>query len=713
MAQVGRIGEGTSWMRWWGVRCRACGKENVDDAVACVACAQALRTPTQLVHPTPRATGPAPIDMGSEPKLSTDTTKNKSPTKRERSPSSLPSSARTEGGTPRADDEEARFAEGDVVLGTYVIERQLGKGGMGTVYLGRDDVSGQRVAIKVLPGALAREKDIRDRFIQEARSLAALDHPGIVPLITFAQDGDDRFLVMKYVGGRPLERLLDDDRVLDPVEARRIVREVVTALGYAHEKGVVHRDIKPANVLVDDAGRVVVVDFGIARKLESAKRLTQTGMLMGTPQYMSPEQIEGHAVDGRADLYACGLLLFEMLAGRPPFDAEKTFDILKAHVEKPVPDLRLLRKERAPDAAAVPDDLVALCHALLEKDPAKRPQTGRDVLDALDGRTSFAMPPPTEPELSPSRSLKTRTTTETPALAFSDARPLIDDDEPVEAPSNPALRWAAGFVVLCVLGAVYVVQFGNPLAEFMSNEDAVVVDAGVADAFEMGVLLSRARVAFEKGKFDDARVAVDTALHLDADNVEALLLRARILVGGNNKTAAKETLARLPKDLDAAAAAERTAIEELIEPKAKPKATVDDDRAEPKKKPKPKKEKPKKETEKEEASSTSSSAASSERARPNELPDDQLARITRVTRERLSNCYVEHVLVVDATAAGEVAVAVTIDADGSVAGVAVKKTPFASSEFNTCLIDAIKTWKFPAFDGEPDTLAHKFNFKPG
>ncbi len=680
------------------MRCRLCGTGNVDDAIACVACAQALRTPTlqtnNSAHPTPVELGPLP-------------------TKRERSPS-LPSSARTEGGGAKGDEEEvARFADGDVVLGTYVIERQLGKGGMGTVYLGRDDVSGQRVAIKVLPGALAREKDIRDRFIQEARSLAALDHPGIVPLITFAQDGDDRFLVMKYVAGRPLERVLNEVDVLEPSEARRLLREVVAALGYAHEKGVVHRDIKPANVLVDDNGRVVVVDFGIARKLESAKRLTQTGMLMGTPQYMSPEQIEGRLVDGRADLYACGLLLFEMLAGRPPFDAEKTFDILKAHVEKPVPDLRALRTQRKADASAVPDDLVALCHALLEKDPDKRPQSGRDVVDALDGRTAFALPPPTEPEIPAARSLKPRATTETPALAFTDAGPLDsfdDDDEPIQAPSNPARRWAAFFVVVFALGAVYVFKFGNPLAgpahDFFTSSDNAVVDAGVADPFDMGVLLSRARVAYEKGKYDDARYAVDTALHLQPTNVEALLLRARILVGGNNKPAASETLARLPSNLDEAQAQERAAIEALITPPAKvrPRATIDERREKttpPKKAPKPKE------------TSSSSSSSSSSKPRPTDLPDETLARITRATKDKLSNCYVEHVLVVDASAEGEVAVAVSIANDGTVTGVSVKQSPFASSDFNACLIDAIKSWKFPAFDGEPEMLGHQFNFHPG
>lgn len=692
------------------MRCRVCGIENAETAEACVSCAAVLRTKTQLVHPTPihgqapRTATPAAVDLGL-PDLAAPPSVP-SPGPQRRPPSSLPASARTEGGRS-ADDEEARFGEGDVVLGNYVIERQLGRGGMGTVYLGRDDVSGQRVAIKVLPGSLARERDIRERFIQEARSLAALDHPGIVPLITFAQEDDDRFLVMKYVAGRPLDRLLSERDVLEPDEARGILREVAAALGYAHGKGVVHRDIKPANVLIDEGGHVVLVDFGIARKLEGEKRLTQTGMLMGTPQYMSPEQIEGHAVDGRADLYACGLLLFEMLSGRPPFDAEKTFDILKAHVEKPVPDLRALRSERKRDASPVPDDLIALCHALLEKSPDKRPKDGAMVIDALDGRTTFAAPPPTSPGYRiPGGEARPRTTTETPALAFTDSISSVDgDDEPIVAPSNPALWWTAG-LALVAAGAVFgVVRFGNPLDALTPP----VVDAGPPpQRFEMGVLLSRARLALERGNNDDARVAVDTALHLDPSDQEALLLRARVLIAGKNLTAAKETLARLPAALDAERAAERAAIELILNPPPKPKPSIEEQAEKPQKKPK---KKSKSKSTKPEPAETAETASS--KPRPSELDDDVLARITRKTRDALSNCYVEHVLSFDSAASGEVVLSVTVVPAGTVSVAQVTKNPFTSSEFTACVVGTVKTWSFPAFEGEPDSIVHKFFFRPG
>ena len=659
---------------------------------------QATHTPGQRApgHETPQ-----PVVLGGDDGVGD--IKNHTPTRRERQPS-LPPTARTEGGRrgPGNDGDDVRFQAGDVVLSTYVIERQLGRGGMGTVYLGRDDVSGQRVAIKVLPGTLAKERDIRERFIQEARALAALDHPGIVPLITFAQEGDDRFLVMKYVGGRALEAHIAEHRVLSCDEARRIAREVVLALDYAHDHGVVHRDIKPANIVVDDHGRVVVVDFGIARKLEGEKRLTQTGMLMGTPQYMSPEQIEGKAVDGRADLYACGLLLFEMLAGRPPFDGDKTFDVLRAHVEKPVPDLRALRALRAarpgpggPIDPDVPDALLALVHALLEKDPARRPQTGRAVADIIDGL--IALPPASSTSSAPpardtrETGRSPRPTSETPALAFNDQR----DDEPLAMPTNPAARWAAGLLlvgVACVAG--YTLLPGLSA----DAEAAVVDDAPAVDLrFQVGALMARAQVALERGAVEDARVAIDTALHLDEENVDALLLRARILVAGNNAPAATETLARLPAVLDAEQQQASDAVRAQLDKLNAPPPVVEE-RQSPKKKKTPKKKQPQ---------------AAPERPRPADLDDDELGQITRSSRAGASRCYVEHLLSVDGTAEGEVTLAVTVAPAGGVSGASVKKSPFSNAAFHDCLIKAVRVWKFPAFDGDDDVVVQKLTFRPG
>ncbi len=358
--------------------CRLCATENSDDARVCVGCKVALSVDTVRAW----AAGAPGVDVPTSTAEATA------------APTEGPGAAGVVAGDG---DDEARFQPGRIVLGTYAIERKVGRGGMGAVFLASDDVSGQRVAVKVLPASLARERNVRERFIQEARALAALDHPGIVPLITFAQDGDDRYLVMKYVEGRSLEQLIRQQRVLAATEALRILRETCLALDYAHSRGVVHRDIKPANVLVDQQGRVVVVDFGIARKLEGEKRLTQTGMLMGTPQYMAPEQIEGRPVDGRCDLYACGLLLFEMLTGRAPFDGDRTFDILRAHIERPVPDVRATRTAAAPDADALPDAVVALVAALLQKDPFNRPPSGAAVVAIIDGDVALVSPAAARP----------------------------------------------------------------------------------------------------------------------------------------------------------------------------------------------------------------------------------------------------------------------------------------------------------------------------
>ncbi|MDP2339801.1 MAG: protein kinase [Deltaproteobacteria bacterium] len=590
------------------MHCPFCGRKNPDDGAACVQCAAPL---TGF-----RESWPDQAPTESE-------VPQKSLTRKERL-----AAARTQGPRAHQDDDDVGFVAGDIILSIYVIEKQLGRGGMGTVYLGRDDVSGQRVAIKVLPGALAKERDIRDRFIQEARALAALDHPGIVPLITFAQEGDDRFLVMKYVGGRTLDAQITEQRVLACDEARRVVRELVTALGYAHDHGVVHRDIKPANVVVGEDGRVVLVDFGIARKLEGAAfvgkgRLTQTGMLMGTPQYMSPEQIEGKPVDGRADLYACGLLLFEMLTGGPPFDGDKTFDVLKAHVEKPVPDVRDLRRCNADVDPMIPDDLVALVHALLQKDPKDRPQTGKAVLDILDGKVTLTGPssssPPAARETKELRPI-TRPTSQTPALAFQDHDD--DDDDPIDVPSNPAVRWAASFLLLGIVGAAAIAVMAN-------RSDVVVadVDAGVVPVAAIIEPVPTVKAPAELVPPVKAPVVVEEP-----------------------KVARKPVKkARAPKVL----------------------------------------------------------------ARPAELSDQALGAITSSSKARSSRCYVEHLLSIDSTAEGEVTLAVTIATTGTVTRAAVKKSAFSSSEFHDCLIEAVKLWKFQAFDGDDDVVIQKLRFKPG
>ena len=708
------------------VRCPGCGTINPDHAARCGQCDRALRTPTDKVHgltPPPSSSslppGPRAVSL--------------------QQPSLVPRG--TEGGQPGGDHiDEERFAPGTVVMQHYTIERQLGRGGMGAVYLAVDDVSGQRVAVKVLPAWHARDRELRERFVLEARALAALDHPGIVPLITFAQDGDDRFLVMKYVAGEVLENRVRDRGVLDADDARRILRAMCGALAFAHDKGVVHRDIKPQNVLVDSIGNVVIVDFGIARNNDGARRLTETGMLMGTPQYMSPEQITGRTVDGRADLYACGLVLFEMLTGAPPFEGEQTFDVLRAQMDAPVPDLRAARYERAPDARAVPADLVALCLVLLEKDPERRPDTGHHVVEMIDGKrpvpsaSASASAPPSPVTLSTSQpswalSMSSPRTTQTPALAFSDDGPggAVDDDD--DDLSMAPSQWRAPVLALGVVGdgmaaffAVTALDVDDPAAV-----DVAVVDAGpAADQFQQAVLLARARVALERLRLDDARVAVDTALSLASGEhlIEPLLLRAEILVAGHNVVDAAATLNRLPMSLDAVHAQRRDALLEKLRapPPTKPPPTKPTTKPPKATEPPPKATEPPPKATEPTPKATEPTPKATEPtpkatepplpSRPSTLSDADFDAVTRAARPRVSFCYAEHVLSESDGAVGAVTLSVTVANDGTVRRVTVLDTAFTNDAFTACVVQAVGDWHFAPFQGGDDVVRHVFSFKP-
>src|SRR5881397_3895163 len=207
----------------------------------------------------------------------------------------------------------------EAVAGHYALERELGRGGMAVVYLARDVRLDRSVAIKLLPPELAAQDKLRDRFMREARTAARLSHPHIVPIHAVDEVGGFVFYVMAYVDGETLAERVMSRGPLPPAEATRVLREVAWALAYAHAQGVVHRDVKPANILLErGTGRAMVTDFGIAR-LAAASGETAVGELLGTPEYMSPEQAGGDVVDGRSDLYALGAVGFFALTGRPPF----------------------------------------------------------------------------------------------------------------------------------------------------------------------------------------------------------------------------------------------------------------------------------------------------------------------------------------------------------------------------------------------------------
>src|SRR5437773_8517998 len=282
-------------------------------------------------------------------------------------------------------DSELRAHVERVLSDHYELDSEIGRGGMGIVYRARDRRLKRTVAIKVLPPELAFRSEIKTRFLREAETAAQLNHPNIVPIYTVDEAQGLVFFEMAFVSGENLAKRLHDRGVLPVNEVRRLLRDVADALAYAHERGVVHRDIKPDNILVDaETGRPMVTDFGIARAVsDSDSRLTATGMAIGTPAYMSPEQAAGErTIDGRSDIYALGIVAYQMLAGEPPFSAASTPAMLVKHIsERPTP----IEQRRAD----MPPDLARAVMVMLEKDPANRFATAGDRVAALDG---VAMP---------------------------------------------------------------------------------------------------------------------------------------------------------------------------------------------------------------------------------------------------------------------------------------------------------------------------------
>jgi len=275
------------------------------------------------------------------------------------------------------------------VAGRYSLEGELGRGGMGIVFLARDVALDRLVAIKLLPPAQAAQPGLRERFLREAQTAAKLSHPNIVTIYLVEQAGDLVFFVMAYIEGETLGQRLRARGPLQPAAAVRLLQEVAWALAYAHLRGVIHRDVKPDNILLEaGTGRAMVTDFGIARAGEITGS-TAVGEILGTAQYMSPEQACGEKVDGRSDLYSLGVVGFLALSGRLPFDAPDTASLLAQHITRPAPPL-------ASAAPGISQRLAQAIDRCLAKDPAARFQTGEQFAEALTETVALAreMPAP-------------------------------------------------------------------------------------------------------------------------------------------------------------------------------------------------------------------------------------------------------------------------------------------------------------------------------
>jgi len=276
------------------------------------------------------------------------------------------------------------------LIGNYKIEAKLGEGGMGAVYKGIDTMLDREVAIKALRPELASQDSIVERFRKEAVTLAKLNHPNIATLYTMFRQGDELYMVLEYVGGDTLDSILRQRGPMSADEAIPIFCQVLDGIDHAHDLGIVHRDIKPANMMFTEKGILKVLDFGIARLLGSS-RMTRAGNIIGTLEYMAPEQVKGLDTDGRADIYALGMMLYEVLTGRLPFQTENEFELMKAQTEQ------LPRPPREINPA-IPVEVEAAIMKAVQKDPNDRFQTGGEFRECLIGAgfsAASAMPTPT------------------------------------------------------------------------------------------------------------------------------------------------------------------------------------------------------------------------------------------------------------------------------------------------------------------------------
>jgi len=279
----------------------------------------------------------------------------------------------------------------DALGDAYTIEGEIGRGGMGVVYRARDERLKRPVAIKVLPPDLAFRTDIRQRFLREAETAARLSHPNIVPIHTVGDKNDLVYFVMGLVDGESLAVRLKRRGRLSMDEARRVMKEAADALSAAHQQGVIHRDVKPDNILLDGTrGRVMVTDFGIAKALSSeGGTLTEAGVAIGTPAFMSPEQAAGdREIDGRSDLYSLGVVGYQMITGELPFQAPSVPALLMKQItERPTPIDR-----KRPETPVELSQIVMRC---LEKDPDDRWPTADALRRALETNT-YTAPAPRE-----------------------------------------------------------------------------------------------------------------------------------------------------------------------------------------------------------------------------------------------------------------------------------------------------------------------------
>ncbi len=344
-------------------------------------------------------------------------------------------------------------------LGQYQITALLGRGGMATVYRARQTSIDRDVAVKVIKPDLIESEEFKVRFNREAKVIAALSHPHILKVFDYGQHGDVVYLVMELLSGGSLADLLRGGARLEPAEVARLLDQIASALDYAHRRGIVHRDLKPQNVLLDEERNALLTDFGIAKLLSETTALTQSGIAMGTPAYMSPEQWRGQSVDGRADVYALGVMLYEMLAGRVPFMGDTPYSMMHMHIFEALPNIRTARPE-------LPEAVQSVLSVSMAKDRELRFNTAGEMANAFKlALAGVAVPPRTsEPAADVTAPVPVggakldAPTTREPVPSALPSDPPIKGATPLGLAAEPARKPARRLPL--VLGAVIVALIG-------------------------------------------------------------------------------------------------------------------------------------------------------------------------------------------------------------------------------------------------------------
>lgn len=339
------------------------------------------------------------------------------------------------------------------VIGNYQVQRELGRGGMGVVYKAHEQSLQRVVALKVLPPHLAADPNFVKRFEREARAVASLTHPNIVTIFAVGSHDDYHFMAMEYVKGNTIDQIVREKGRYGVREAVEIVQQAADALAEAHRNDIIHRDIKPHNIMIDQAGRVKVMDFGLAKLMSGRTEITATGTYMGTPSYMSPEQCQGHELDPRTDIYSLGIMLYEMLAGTPPFKADTPLAVMRKILDDPMPSLTaaapaapyevecILSKMTAKDANAryaSADDLSADLKAWLRGAPTS--------LSGMDAATQ-----PVDSGANEGVSRTEKTVISGPVLVDTMAAP---GSAPVRKPNVAAALLMAALVAFLLVGVI-------------------------------------------------------------------------------------------------------------------------------------------------------------------------------------------------------------------------------------------------------------------